>query len=77
MILLLFIIPALAGLAAFALRSPAVRRGLLIGTALVHAALTAICWQTTPSPALGGWLALDAAGVPYTRNRWMRRGCCF
>ena len=63
MILLLFIIPALAGLAAFALRSPAVRRGLLIGTALVHAALTAICWQTTPSPALGGWLALDAAGL--------------
>ena len=63
MILVLVFLPLLAGLAAFALRSPAVRRGLLIGTALVHAALTAICWKTTPGPALGGWLALDAAGL--------------
>ena len=63
MILLLFIIPALAGLAAFALHSPAMRRGLLVGTALVHAALTANGWRTTPGPALGGWLALDAAGL--------------
>ena len=44
-------------------RSPAIRRGLLVGTALTHAALAAACWKWTPAPALGGWLALDAAGL--------------
>ena len=63
MILALVILPVLAGLAAFVLPHPAMRRGLLIATALVHAALTADCWRSTPPPALGGWLALDAAGL--------------
>jgi len=63
MILALVILPLFSGLAAFALPAPVVRRGLLTGTALVHAALAASCWWVTPSPALGGWLALDAAGL--------------
>ena len=63
MILALVILPLLAGLTAFGLPGALTRRGLLIGTALVHTVLTAVCWKTTPSPALGGWLALDAAGL--------------
>jgi hydrogenase-4 component F len=63
MILALVILPLFAGLAAFVLPRPAARRGLLAGTALVHAVLTALCWKATPAPALGGWLALDAAGL--------------
>src|ERR1019366_2235134 len=63
MILALLIVPALAGLAAFALPGAALRRGLLLVTALAHAALTAACWKWTPAPALGGWLKLDAAGL--------------
>ncbi len=63
MIFALVILPLLAGLAAFALPSSAMRRSLLVGTALAHAALAATCWKWTPAPALGGWLALDAAGL--------------
>ncbi len=63
MILFLVIIPIIAGLVAFALRSATTRRALLIGTALAHAGLTAACWKWTPAPALNGWLALDAAGL--------------
>jgi hydrogenase-4 component F len=63
MILALVILPLLAGLTAFALPGPGARRGLLMVTALVHAVLTAMCWKTTTAPALGGWLALDAAGL--------------
>ena len=63
MILALVILPLLAGLVAFVLPRPVLRRGLLIGTALMHAALAAACWEGMPAPALGGWLALDAAGL--------------
>ena len=63
MILVLVILPLLAGLVAFALPRPFVRRSLLIGAALAHAVLTAMCWKTTPASALGGWLALDPAGL--------------
>ena len=63
MILALVIIPIIAGLAAFAVRSATTRRALLIGTALAHAGLTATCWKWTPAPALHDWLALDAAGL--------------
>ena len=63
MILVLVILPLVAGLAAFGLKMPVLRRGLLVGTAIVHAALTAMCWQAVPAPALNGWLALDAAGL--------------
>ena len=63
MIFALVIIPTLAGLLAFGLPKPLLRRGLLVGTALVHAALTAVCWKISPAPALNGWLGLDAAGL--------------
>jgi hydrogenase-4 component F len=63
MILALVMLPLLAGLAAFVLTRPALRRGLLVGTALTHTTLAAVCWEQTPDPALGGWLALDAAGL--------------
>ena len=63
MILALVLLPLLAGLVAFGLPTPIMRRGLLVGTALVHAVLTATFWKITPAPALNGWLALDAAGL--------------
>ncbi|HEU6449725.1 MAG TPA: proton-conducting transporter membrane subunit [Verrucomicrobiae bacterium] len=63
MIFALVLLPALAGLLAFALPKPALRRGVLIGTAIIHAALTAICWKFSPAPTLNEWLALDAAGL--------------
>jgi hydrogenase-4 component F len=63
MILVLVILPLLAGLAAFALPGSAMRRSLLVGTALAHAVLAAACWKWTPAPVPGGWLALDAAGL--------------
>ena len=63
MIFVLVILPLLAGLVAFVLPRPALRRGLLLVTALAHAGLTAACWKWPPGPALGGWLALDAAGL--------------
>jgi hydrogenase-4 component F len=63
MILLLLILPAVAGLAIFAVRGSAVRRGVLVSVALAHAILTAACWKSAPAPVLGGWLALDPAGL--------------
>ncbi|MGA2445316.1 MAG: proton-conducting transporter membrane subunit [Opitutaceae bacterium] len=63
MILTLVFLPLLAGLVAFTLPRPVMRRGLLIGTALAHAALAAACWKWPPSAAPGAWLALDAAGL--------------
>jgi hydrogenase-4 component F len=63
MIPLLILIPALAGLVAFAAPSSTFRRGLLLGAAMVHAALTAWCWKRAPAAVAGGWLALDPAGL--------------
>jgi hydrogenase-4 component F len=63
MILALFLVPLFAGVAAFWLRSDEWRRGLLVTAAFVHTGLTARCWGITPQPALGGWLALDSAGL--------------
>jgi hydrogenase-4 component F len=63
MLLTLFFLPLLTGALAFFVRKDRLRRGLLISTALVHAALTVLCWMLPPSPALGGWLLLDAPGL--------------
>ena len=63
MIFTLVLLPLLAGLTVFVLPRPALRRGLLLGAALMHTVLTAICWKWTPNPVLGGWFALDAAGL--------------
>jgi len=63
MIVALLLVPALAGAAAYLLRSDTRRRVLLLLTAAVHAALTAAAWVRAPMPVLGGWLQLDAAGL--------------
>ena len=63
MIAALFLLPLLAGAAAFFVRRDRSRRGLLLGTAIGHAALTGFCWLHRPEPAASGWLALDAAGL--------------
>jgi hydrogenase-4 component F len=62
MILLVILIPALAGAAAFFIASDRLRRGLLVSTAIVQFALSAGTWLAPPLPALGGWLAEDALG---------------
>ena len=62
MIVLLVLIPALAGAAAFFIASDPLRRGLLVSTAIVQFALSAVTWIAPPAPALGGWLAEDALG---------------
>lgn len=58
----LLLIPLFAGFLAFLLRGDRVRRGLLVGVAVLHAALSAATWFVAPQPRLGGWLALDAPG---------------
>lgn len=63
MILTLVLLPVIAGLAAFFLRHAAVRRALLLLTALGHAGLTALAWVHPPKPALDQWLLLDAPGL--------------
>jgi len=62
MILLLILIPALAGAAAFFIGRDSLRRGLLVSTAFVQLALSVATWILPPAPALSGWLAEDALG---------------
>ncbi len=62
MILLLILIPALAGAASFFIVSDPLRRGLLVSTAIVQFVLSVGTWLVPPAPALGGWLAEDALG---------------
>src|SRR5229473_6299438 len=62
MILLLILIPTLAGAASFFILSDPLRRGLLVSTAIVQFALSVGTWLAPPAPALGGWLAEDALG---------------
>jgi hydrogenase-4 component F len=62
MILLLILIPALAGAAAFLIGRDSIRRGLLVSAALVQFALSVATWILPPAPALSGWLAEDAIG---------------
>ena len=60
--LALFLVPAVAGLAAFAIRSNRVLRFLLVGTAVVHSGLTAAGWVYPAAPVFGGWVHLDDLG---------------
>jgi hydrogenase-4 component F len=62
MIVALLAVPALAGVAAYLLRSDRQRRALLLLAAAAHAGLTVTSWVRAPMPALGGWLQLDAPG---------------
>ncbi len=59
MILALVLVPFLAGLLAFFLRDDRLRRILLVGTALAHAALTGSAWSRYPLSRFRGWLVLD------------------
>lgn len=65
MTLALVLIPAAAALACFVIRYDALRRALLVATALAHLAMTAVSWLAKPTPALGGWLAVDAGGLVF------------
>jgi hydrogenase-4 component F len=62
MLLGLLLIPIVAGLLAFVIRSDSLRRGLLFSTALVHTGLMVAAWGTPPAPLLEGWFGLDAVG---------------
>lgn len=62
-VLLLILIPTLAGSLAFFIRSDNTRRALLVVTATAHAGLTIAAWVWKPAPALGGWLVLDELGL--------------
>ncbi len=62
MIVLLVLIPALAGVAAFFIWSDSLRRILLVCTATVQFALSVATWIVPPAHALDGWLAEDALG---------------
>jgi hydrogenase-4 component F len=74
MIVALMLLPLAAGLTAFLIRNDGVRRGLLVWTARLHAALTALLLWTFvsaraalgsfPSPGFAGdWFAYDALGL--------------
>ncbi|HBC86956.1 MAG TPA: NADH dehydrogenase FAD-containing subunit [Lentisphaeria bacterium] len=63
MLALIILLPAVAGLAAFFITWPFLRRALLLLTAVSHAALIAFCWIVRPEPILNGWIALDSAGL--------------
>lgn len=62
MILVLLLVPTVAGIAAFFFRTDRPRRALLLLTASAHTAMTAAMWVFASAPALGGWLLLDAPG---------------
>jgi hydrogenase-4 component F len=62
-LLLVLLLPTVAGLAAFLVRADRTRRTLLVGTALGHLALVAAMWARPPAPAWNRWLDLDAVGL--------------
>src|SRR6516165_2750074 len=63
MIFALFLVPLASGTAAFWLQADRARRAVLVGTAFVHAGLTAGAWAWRPGASWGGWLALDEIGL--------------
>jgi hydrogenase-4 component F len=61
--LVVVLLPAAAGALSFLLRGDAVRRGLLVLTAAVHAAVVASFWADRPEPMFADWIAVDALGL--------------
>ena len=59
----LVLLPILACLAAYLVRSPRARYHTLLGTAVVHLLGVALAWRAPGLAALGGWLAVDALGL--------------
>jgi hydrogenase-4 component F len=62
-LLALVLAPALLAALAFALPWAQVRPRVLLAGAAVHAGGVAALWPWPSSPALGGWLAVDPAGL--------------
>ncbi len=63
MIAALVVLPALAAIAAFFIRSHPLRRSLLVAAAVLHAGM--VCWlwvDPARFPPMGSWLAVDALG---------------
>lgn len=58
-----FLIPALAGCAAFFIRPHGARRALLLGVAIAHAGLTGWAWLRPPAPVFEGLFSLDELGL--------------
>ncbi len=63
MLLLLVAAPLLLAVVAFAMPGAPRRPRVLLAGALVHAGAVAWTWAWPPAPILGGWLAVDAAGL--------------
>jgi len=61
----LVLIPAAAAALCFFTRSTSLRRALLVGAAVCHAALSAGTWFHAPGDGWGGALRLDAIGQPF------------
>jgi hydrogenase-4 component F len=62
-LLFLILLPAVAAVIAYPLRRTVVRRGLLVGIAVVHLALVGRLWIAPVGPELDGWLAIDSLGL--------------
>jgi len=60
--LALFLVPAVAGLGAFAIRSNGLRRFVLLLVAAAHCVMTSVTWRLTIAGTLGEWLRLDDFG---------------
>ncbi len=67
-LLLLVALPAVLGLVALAVPGATPRRALLVGGALLQAALVGMVLRDGAPAALGGWLALDAPGTASARS---------
>jgi len=61
----LVLIPAAAAVLCFFIRTDALRRALLLGAAVAHAALSLSTWFRAPGDAWNGTLRLDAIGQPF------------
>jgi hydrogenase-4 component F len=63
LLILVWLLPLLAGLGALSIRPDLARRIILIATASIHVAIVCIAWVQRPTSIAGGWLALDAPGL--------------
>jgi len=62
-ILLLLLIPFVAGITAFFIRHDFARRVILVSAALLHFCITVSFYFKRPGPLWDGWLMLDAPGL--------------
>jgi hydrogenase-4 component F len=63
MIYALLLIPAIASILSLIIRKDIIRRLILLAAAAGHTAIILAAWNTNTKPILGGWLALDKAGL--------------